>query len=179
MKVVISGSFRKHLQDINQALKNFNKSEVKVLAPQTAEVINNKGGFVFIATDDPKKSADVLEKEFMANIKRANFLYVANAGGYVGQSMATEMGVAIINNVPIIVAEEIKVFSDQISNKAQELIKKSVFWQLSINEINSEKIAKLKLVSFTPVNLSNKEMLLLKSLVKKLLENLKLVKINV
>lgn len=179
IKIVISGSFRKHLNDIGIAIANFEKANTKVLAPLTKEAINGNDNFVFLATDDPEKYAVILEKEFMTNVEKADFLYLANVGGYVGQSAATEMGVAIINGVPIIASKEIKDFSSEIPETAQELLKKSVFRQLSINEIGSEKIAELNLANFTPVNLSADERTLLQSLVEKLLESLKFVKMTI
>ncbi len=179
IKIVISGSFRKYLNDIGIAITNFEKANTKVLAPLTKEAINSNDTFVFLATDDPEKSADILEKEFMANVEKADFLYLANVGGYVGQSAATEMGVALMNGVPVVVAEEIKDFSGEIPETAQELLKKSVFRKLPISEINSEKIAELNLANFTPVGLSTDETTLLQSLVEKLLESLKFVKIAI
>ena len=179
IKIVISGSFRKYLNDIGTAIANFEKANTKVLAPLTKEALNGNDSFVFLATDDPEKSADILEKEFMANVEKADFLYLANVAGYVGQSGATEMGVAIMNGVPIVASEEIKDFSDEIPETAQELLKKSVSRQLSIDEISSEKIAELNLANFTPINLSPDETTLLRSLVEKLLESLKFVKITI
>ncbi len=157
------------------AIRNFEKANIKVLAPLTKETLNSNDNFVFLATDDTNKSADILEKEFMFNIKKADFLYIANVGGYIGKSVATEMGFALMNHVPIVVAEEIKDFSDEIPETAQELLKKSVFRQLSINEIALETIAELNLTKFIPFNLSSDETELLQSLVEKLLESLKFV----
>ena len=179
IKIVISGSFRKYLNDIGTAIANFEKANAKVLAPLTKESVNGNDSFVFLATDDPKKSADILEREFMANVEKADFLFLANVGGYVGQSAATEMGVAIINGVPVVASEEIKDFSSEIPKTAQELLKKSVFRQLPISEISSEKIMELNLTNFTPVSLSTDETTLLQSLVEKLLESLKFVKMTV
>ncbi|GEM_PF-3372297 len=179
IKIVISGSFRKYLNDIGIAIANFEKANTKVLAPLTQKSVNSDDNFVFLATDDPEKSADILEKEFMANIEKANFLYLANVGGYVGQNAATEMGVALKSGVPIVVAEEIKNFSDEIPGKAQELLMKSVFRKLPISEISSEKITELNLTNFTPADLSTDKTTLLRSLVEKLLESLKSVKISV
>lgn len=111
IKIVISGSFRKYLNDIGIAIANFEKANIKVLAPLTKKAIDINDNFIFLATDNPEKSADILEKEFMANVEKADFLYLANIGGYVGQSVATEMGVALMSGVPVVVAEEIKDFS--------------------------------------------------------------------
>lgn len=179
LHIVISGSFRKHLQDIGIALANFKKSNVEVLAPLTQEAGSDNADFVFLATDDPEKSADVLEKEFLANINKADFLYLANVEGYVGQSAATEMSVAVMGGIPVVTAQEIKDFSDDIPSPAQELLKKSVFQQLPIKEVNSEKIAALNLKSFKPINLSLDQTTLLQTLVEKLLENLKFVKMTI
>ena len=179
IKIVIAGSFRKYLNDIGTAIANFEKANTKVLAPLTKEAINGNDSFVFLATDDLEKSADILEKEFMANIEKADFLYLANVGGYVGKSATTEMEVAVMNGIPVVVAEEIKDFSNEVPKTAQELLKKSVFWRLPISEISSEKIAELNLANFAPLNLSTDETTLLQSLVEKLLESLKFVKITV
>ena len=84
-----------------------------------------------------------------------------------------------MNGVPVVASEEIKDFSSEIPKTAQELLKKSVFRQLSIDEISSEKIAELNLANFTPINLSPDETTLLQSLVEKLLESLKFVKITI
>jgi len=179
IKIVISGSFRKHLNNIGTAIANFEKVNIKVLAPLTKEVVNSNDSFVFLATDDPEKSSDTLEKEFMANIKKADFLYVVDVGGYVGQSAATEIGVALMSGVPIVVAEKVKDFSDEIPEAVQELLKKSISRQLPISEISSEKTAELNLTNFTPISLSPNETILLQSLVEKLLESLKFIKITV
>ena len=178
IRIAISGSFRKHLQEIGIALTKFKKSNVKVLAPLTQEAISVNDGFVFLATDNPEKSADILEKEFMANIKKADFLYLVNMGGHVGQSAATEMGVALMNDIPIVTNEDIADFSDEIPKTVQELLKKSVFQRLPIGKIDSDKVVALDLPSFMPYSFSAEEKTLLQSLVEKLLESLKSVKIN-
>lgn len=179
LKIVISGSFRKHLQDIGLALANFKKSNINILAPLTQETINGSDDFIFLATDDPEKSADIMEREYMTKIEQADFLYLANIDGYVGQSAATEIGVALMSSIPVIANESMADFSDEISDREQNLLKKSIFRQLPISEINSKKIAEMDLQSFTPYNFSAEEKTLLQSLVDRLLENIKSVKINV
>lgn len=115
---VISGSFRKHMEQIGKILDNFERANIKVLAPATGEVINPDEPFVLLVTDDPNKPSHKLEMDFMREIRRADFLYVADIGGYIGESAATEMAYARLKNLPIVVAEQIKTFSDAIPKEA-------------------------------------------------------------
>lgn len=178
IKVVISGSFRKHIDDIRMARANFQKAHIKIFAPLTTEIRNISENFVFLTTDNAEKSAYVLEKEFMTNILKADFLYLANIEGYVGHSSATEMGVACMHKVPIVVAEKITYFSDEIPKTAQELLKKTVYAQIPIHEISSSKIAKLHFSKHTPFNISPTETALLQSLIEKLLQNLQFISVT-
>jgi hypothetical protein len=110
-----------------------------------------------LKTDDPVKSADVLEREFMDAIRQADFLYLANIGGYVGRSAATETGVAVISGIPVVTETKIKFFSEEIPQAAQELLRKSVFAQVGIHEISRKKIAELRWSDFTSMDLMDDE----------------------
>ncbi len=174
-ETVISGSFRKHMEQIGKALDGFGKANVKVLAPTTREAINQDEDFIILATDDPSKPPHKLEMDFMREIRKADFLYVADVDGYVGQSVATEMAYARLKNLPVVVAEVIKTFSSEISEEAQELLKKTVAGTLGISDISKEKIVELK-QSFSSLdmpNLTEEETRILQTLIKKLLKDLK------
>ena len=54
-KAVISGSFRKHLEQISNAMDCFKRIGVKVLAPATKEPVGADDEFVILVTDDPDK----------------------------------------------------------------------------------------------------------------------------
>lgn len=172
LKVVISGSFRKHLKDIGIAIERFNKAGVQVLAPLTERVVNGDSDFVFLVTDDPGKTADVLEKEFMGNILRADFLYLANVGGYVGRSAAAEIATAVMNNIPIIASEEVFSFSNEVHENAQRILKRVTFKCVSAN-----KIAEIALAGFVSIELSETEKNVLRQLITSLLNDLKNVKL--
>ena len=174
-ETVVSGSFRKHMEQIGKALENFKKAGVNVLAPATKEIINPGKEFIILATDDPGKEPHKLEMDFMREIRKADFLYVVNAGGYVGQSAATEMAYAILKNLPVVLAEEINNFSDEIPIEAQEVLRKNVSDLLPISDISKEKITDLKnkFSDLEMKNLSKKESGFLQSLIKKLLKDLK------
>lgn len=174
-ETVVSGSFRKHMEQIGGVLQRFKMADIKVLAPATNEAIDTDQEFIILATDDPNKPAHKLEMDFMREIRKADFLYVADVGGYVGLSAATEMAYARLKNLPIVVAEEIKTFSDEIPENTQELLKKIIAGILGISDISKEKIAELK-QSFSSLNkpdLTEEETRVLQALIRKLLKDLK------
>ncbi len=174
VETVVSGSFRKYMEQIGQALEAFKKADVKVLAPATKEAVNPEESFIILATDDPNKPPHKLEMDFMREIRKADFLYVADVEGYVGESAATEMAYARLKGLPVIIAEEIKTFSREISEEAQELLKKATSGVLPIADISKEKIAELKegLAGLETLDLTKQESNVLLSLIKKLLRNL-------
>ena len=173
LKTVISGSYRKYLPKIGIALEKFKKSNINVLSPLTEKVVMKSEGFVFLSTDNPEKTADEIEKDFMINIKKSDFMYLANINGYVGESAATEIGVAIINGTPIIACEKINNISKKIPLEIQKILERGMFKILPINKINTKNINNLNFKEFSKVKLATREKLLFLSLIEKLLKGLK------
>lgn len=174
-ETVVSGSFRKHMEQIGEALDSFERAGIKVLAPTTKEAVNPDEEFIILATDDPSEPPHKLEMDFMRQIRKADFLYVANVDGYVGQSAATEMAYARLKGLPVVVAEAIKTFPSEITEEAQELLRKIVTVNLGISEITKERVRELKqeFLNLETPNLTEEETRLLQALVKKLLRDLK------
>jgi hypothetical protein len=177
-KVVISGSFRKHLSEIGKASSKFKDAGVKVLAPLTQDTINSNADFVILETDDPQKTADVLEKDFMSKIAKSSFLYIANIEGYIGKSTGAEMCFAILNNIPIVVAEKINKFSSDIPVFIENILKDSAFICLPIHKIEASSITELKFSKFVSNDLSIEQKEELGLFIDGLLEELKGVKFN-
>ena len=103
MKCVISGSFRKHYDDIAKLAQTFGEQEIEVLSPKISRVINVAAGFAFLesdASDNPK----TVERGHLDAIRRADFLYIYNPGGAIGPSVTLEVGYAIALNKPIFAA---------------------------------------------------------------------------
>jgi len=89
--VVISGSFRKHFEEIQAVRVKLERLGVRVLSPQSAAVRDKKSGFVLLTTDetdDPR----TLENQHLEAIREAAALYVVNPNGYLGPSVALEIG---------------------------------------------------------------------------------------
>lgn len=174
-ETVISGSFRKHMEQISSAVDHFKEAGVKVLAPATGETVDPDEEFIILTTDDPDKPPHRLEMDFMRQIRGADFLYVADIGGYVGQSAATEMAYARLKNLPIITTEEIKTFSSDVPEEAQGILKESITGNLGITEISKAKIeeVKKKIAELEIPDLTEEEKRILQPLIKRLLKDLK------
>lgn len=120
--VVISGSFRKHLEGIQQASQAFQKAGVRVLSPEASAPLNPGQEFVLFATDDTH-DPKVLEQRHLDAITRADALYVYNPGGYVGASATLEIGWALASHKPIFWKEKaqdftIALYSEQVCEPA-------------------------------------------------------------
>jgi len=176
--VVISGSFRKHLHEIGEAMTRFKKTGVVVLAPLTHETQNDHVDFILLKTDDALKSKDAIEQEFLSNIQQADFLYVANVGGYIGQSVATEIAFALLHHIPIVIAEEIQIISDDVPDRIKSLFKKILFLKLPITKICLDRVENLSR-SITPYNhFSTDEIESMQSMVDYLMQQLKPISKN-
>jgi hypothetical protein len=123
LKVVISGSFRKHLRDFQVVMNKFRSQNVDVLAPASAEAINPEAEFVVLSSDSVALSNYKLEINYLKQIGRSNFHYIYNPNGYVGKSAAAEMAFAGLKGIPVIVAEEIKTFSGDIPIETQKILR--------------------------------------------------------
>lgn len=174
METVVSGSFRKHMEQVGMIIENFRNADVKVLAPATQEVINPDDEFVILATDDQKRPPHKLEMDFMREMRKADFLYVADVGGYVGQSAATEMAYARLKRLPIVATGEVRSFSDQIPEEARSILLSAISKILPMSDISKERIMKLKeeLNKSNTSELSKEESRILLLMIKKLLNDL-------
>lgn len=126
MSVIVVGSFRKHMVYIWQASQLCTSSGIEVVSPRTSELVNPQEEFVFLASDDPQKSARRLQVDVMRKMRNVDFLLVANAEGYIGESTAAEMSYACIKRVPILASEPIQKFSDNILPSVTPILRRSV-----------------------------------------------------
>src|SRR5687767_7927028 len=90
-RIVISGSFRRHLDGISEAVRLFEALGVLVLSPMASEPLNPGEEFIVLASDD---TADprTLEQRHLDAITAADALYLYNPEGYLGDSAKMELG---------------------------------------------------------------------------------------
>lgn len=95
----ISGSFNRHLSQIQEKISELKQNGIDVLSPTMSVPESRIGGFVKLRTDEglPRE----IELKHLESISKSDFLYVVNPDGYIGNSVALEIGYAICNNIPI------------------------------------------------------------------------------
>lgn len=91
---VISGSYRKHLQQIVQLKQALEKQHIAVLSPSGDVAVNPDEEFI-ILDSDPVSHPKLLQDSVFAKIRRSTFLTVANVDGYLGRAAVLEIGYAI------------------------------------------------------------------------------------
>lgn len=104
VRVTVSGSFTKHWEKINE-IREFARHQAELLGPLNGPPAIEDSGFVYLRGDwgDPNE----LEQRHLDAIRRSDLLYVVNPGGYLGMSVALEMGFALSRGVPIWTLEPI------------------------------------------------------------------------
>ncbi|GAB4192594.1 MAG: hypothetical protein Tsb0015_14860 [Simkaniaceae bacterium] len=125
INVVISGSFRKHLDKIYQLKKILENLGLNVLSPQGCSAVNPEEEFV-ILDSDPINSPELLQSSVFAKIRCSTMLIVANFDGYLGSAAILEIGYAIAIGIKVFVLEEIqdpniKPYVTKLSNLFPEL----------------------------------------------------------
>jgi len=85
-------------------------------------MVENSDGFVRLGQDEYVKTPGHLERVFIEQIAHADFLYVANKDGYIGRSVATEMGYALSIGRPVILAQPIQQVSSEVDKSFSELL---------------------------------------------------------
>ena len=127
VSATISGSFNKYLDQIQQKILAFEQDGIEVLSPKLSTPSSRKGGFVILKSDEgtPRE----IERRHLEAISQSDFLYVVNPGGYIGKSVALEIGYALSKNIPVYSLEKPKdhVLSLFIKpEKSLEAIRRSV-----------------------------------------------------
>jgi len=75
---------------------------IEVLSPPRSRIVNPGAEFVLFEADGPAANVAQVERGHLAKIARADFLYLYNPGGYVGDDTRFELGFAVAHGVPII-----------------------------------------------------------------------------
>ena len=107
MKCVISGSFRKFYPQIVQFIELFENSGVEVLRPTKSRIVNpgDEGKYALLESDKQKSVLEI-EKGHLEAIRKADFLYICDPGGYVGIGTSMEIGYAYSLGKPIYASEK-------------------------------------------------------------------------
>jgi hypothetical protein len=169
-ETVVSGSFSR-INEIRKIQERFEQSGLTVRAPKIGEVVDPNRKFVRFITDDAGHDDAEVEKDFLRDIGAADFHYVADFGGRVGFSAASEMAYARLKDKPIAVMEEIMEFSDEVPEAARPLLREAVREVLPPEGITAENVATIcqRLEQVQLPTLEPEQEALLRGMIKSLL----------
>ena len=97
MKIVIGGSYHKFLDDINELHNKLEKSGHTVLAPlkeARESKVDPKFNYVLFQGEEKENPVEV-QQRFMDKIHDADAFVVCNKNGYMGNTVAMELGWAL------------------------------------------------------------------------------------
>lgn len=131
LRIVVSGSFRKHFSGIQETILEFEQLEMCVLSPKLSRVVNPGSEFAILESDDIE-DPKTLEQRHLDAIEKADALYLYNPGGYIGASATLELGWAQALGKPVFAKEKaedftLKLYCDKATTPEEvrdELLKK-------------------------------------------------------
>lgn len=103
LKVTVSGSFNRHFEAIQEVVAQLEAHGIQVLSPRRSAIRSTTGGFVLLSGDTGTPAQ--IETKHLKAIKHSDFLYVVNPGGYIGASVAMEIGYALCSSKPVFASE--------------------------------------------------------------------------
>ena len=126
ISATISGSFNRDLSEIQKKIHQFQQEGIEVLSPKLSRVVSTQKGFVKLEED--KGTQGEIESRHLRAISRSHFLYIVNPGGYIGKSVAFEIGYALSKNIPVYSLKDPKdvVFSFFVKQKGVKAIKREL-----------------------------------------------------
>lgn len=104
-KIAILGSFGKHYNLIVEIAKKFIDNGFEILVPNLNGIKKSDQSFLLLEGDesnDPKE----LENEYIKNCLRADLVYVCDKDGYIGTTVAFELGMLSCYNQEIFFMEK-------------------------------------------------------------------------
>ncbi|WP_155943153.1 hypothetical protein [Mycobacterium sp. 141] len=103
-RVTVSGSFRRSLAEIEEAVALLGEAGAEVLSPEDPRAVGELDGFVFVASDR-SRVIRLLQQRHFAAISASDYLWVVAPEGRVGLSVCLEIGHALACSVPVYCSE--------------------------------------------------------------------------
>jgi hypothetical protein len=104
LRATVSGSFRRGMADVQDAVSQLTDLGIDVLSPADPRIVDQYGEFMFVASDR-MRSISLVQRRHLAAIANSDFLWLSDPDGYVGSSASFELGYAIAVGTPIFASE--------------------------------------------------------------------------
>jgi hypothetical protein len=99
-RVTVSGSFRRSLREIEDAVALLGEAGAEVVSPEDPHAMGELDGFVFVASDRTRVIS-LLQQRHFAAIRASDYLWVVAPEGRIGVSVSMEIGHALACGVPV------------------------------------------------------------------------------
>lgn len=100
LHVTVSGSFRRHISAVQDAVGALKDAGAVVLSPADPRIVDAFGSFVFVSSDQ-RRSIKGVQARHLDAVRHSDFLWLVCPDGYVGPSAAMEVGFAVASGTPI------------------------------------------------------------------------------
>lgn len=125
MAVTISGSYQRHLDQVDEAIRQFTELGAEVLSPPSGEAELKRRGFTKLR-GDPSETPMLTEHRHLDAISRSHLLWLVVPDGKIGRSTSLELGFALANHVPVFSMHKVsdatlRLFVRQVSGPAAAL----------------------------------------------------------
>lgn len=139
IRCVVAGSFFKFKPEIDRAIDELAGHGVIVLAPEKGWLYVPPQRILFPderqfrpLPSERGMNVRQIEDEFLRSLSQSDFVYVVNPGGYVGNTVSMEIGVAIALGIPVYAQEPLSIDLDKDPVWAERV---SQIQSLAIGEI--------------------------------------------
>jgi len=148
LKACVSGSFSKFKPEIDLAIEELKDLGVVVLAPEKGwlykpprTIFSPSESQFRPLTSEAGKKIKQIEDDFLLRVKKSDFLYVVDPGGYVGNSACLEIGFAVANGIPVFLQEKINPLLVEGNGVWEEIKSKVKVFSLkeAINQIKTSR----------------------------------------
>jgi len=104
INATVSGSFRRAMGAVQEAVYALTDAGVHVLSPADPRVVDKFGDFVFVASDRVR-AIKLVQSRHLAAIAASDLVWLVAPDGYIGQSGAMEIGYAVSVGTPVFTSE--------------------------------------------------------------------------
>jgi hypothetical protein len=104
LKVTVSGSFRRAMSAVEDAVYRLTDAGAHVLSPADPRVVDQFGDFLFVASDQVR-AIKLVQSRHLAAIEASDFVWLVAPEGYIGLSGAMELGFATAVGTPVFASE--------------------------------------------------------------------------
>jgi hypothetical protein len=99
LRATLSGSFHKDPDGLDRSYRELARNQCQILSPRSLEF--EDAGVLFVRHTIETDDVGIIQKHHLQAIALSDFLWVHAPDGYIGTSVAMEIGYAYANGTPV------------------------------------------------------------------------------